>query len=118
MRQIKFRVWNIALKRWVKPSLTMRIDGNMDGMNDYVLLQYTGLKDKTGVDVYEGDLVKFFGIENPCTIEFQDGGFGYNCHQKYSEFTSISGHNYLFDFLETVEVIGNIYENPELLEKK
>ena len=77
--------------------------------DDYVLMQYTGLKDKNAKEVYEGDIVKFRAI-NPCSgkasyeeiilVTWED----YNC-----------GFNVFSDKFIDWEIIGNIYENPELL---
>jgi uncharacterized phage protein (TIGR01671 family) len=78
------------------------------------LMQYTGLKDKNGEEIFEGDVVKFWA--NP-----KDYG-GYKGHnyiaavewdQAFLQFIFSDGHG-LKDF-EFLEVIGNIYENPELL---
>lgn len=76
--------------------------------NDLILMQYTGLKDKDGKEIYEEDIVKgifYQGKPEISTVKWLEKGaafifFGYpmNVHG-----------------LHDVEVIGNIYENPELL---
>lgn len=80
------------------------------------LMQYTGLKDKNGKEIYEGDIlsIKIYSgdkviVEGKTVVEFKDGCFGV-----------IWGHDKAFlslnSFFKTkFEVIGNIYENPELL---
>jgi len=71
--------------------------------------QYTGLKDKNGTEIYEGDIVKQFnGLTAECKWDSQFAGFVYD---KEGMVDVESSHN-------CVEVIGNIYENPELLEDK
>lgn len=83
--------------------------------DNYVLMQSTGLKDKNGVEIFEGDIVICLGPdleETFSTVAFAEGAFCVN-------------HKHLgveFEFLcfvdSAMEVIGNIYENPELLEGK
>lgn len=77
--------------------------------------QCTGLKDKNGKLIYEGDIVKGlfnFGLEIMSVCTFKDGAFGLTAKQcgayHFSAFTSICNVKY--------EVIGNIRDNPELLE--
>lgn len=74
-----------------------------------VLMQFTGLRDKSGKEIYEGDVVKF-GWQNGYkteAVEWRDGGFWIG--PKKSGWT-------IFD--KKCEVVGNIYENPELLAKE
>ena len=83
-----------------------------------IVRQYTGLKDKNGKEIYEGDLLLNKNCNNyyvrPVTVMFEDGSFCFND----------SGCPTCDEFLGNLllntdfEVIGNIYENPELLEGK
>ncbi|WP_052123236.1 YopX family protein [Heyndrickxia coagulans] len=141
MRKIKFRVFDKAVKKMhivgedIHDSLTC-FDGivkyynlqNGEGSGDdgdYVLMKYTGLHDNNGIEIYEGDII-VFGIGgfmltkyevkmvNGCFVVecipdcVDDHVFG-NCHLLY---------DIGFETRDIVEVIGNIYENPELLEEK
>ena len=83
--------------------------------NEIELMQYTGLKDKNGKEIYEGDIVKI-NVDRAC-VKWND---------KYGYFQLVPIGDYYFDSdvigqaLEYVEaeVIGNIYDNPELLEER
>lgn len=79
----------------------------MDGPLE--LMEYTGLKDKNGVRIYEGDIVSYMHYE------YNTGGMGNEIRKKEVKWIDkVAGFN-LSD--EEHEVIGNIYENPELIKK-
>jgi uncharacterized phage protein (TIGR01671 family) len=113
MREIKFRAWDKETKKiYIVNSLTLDFhycdlwDGNLNSegiarnWDEVELMQYTGLKDKNGKEIYEGDIVKYKDklTLDEHIIEFENGRFGYPMA------------DYKF-----YEVIGNIYESPELL---
>ena len=69
---------------------------------DFLLMQYTGLLDKNGKEIYEGDILEFYDGDRKDEVVFEQGFFRYK-----DDCTPI--------FQVECEVIGNIYENPELL---
>jgi len=113
MREIKFRAWDgekvfdpiIRFDPFVKLAphtlLTDREGGKW--INDYELMQYTGLKDKNGVEIYEGDILE--GRAGNYVVKFVGC-----CFKKQRGEMPISLDN------DSSEVIGNIHENKGLLE--
>ncbi len=117
MREIKFRAWcpqdRDDLGYMYLPSGSIDVEcGVLVKRKHYVreiMLQFTGLHDKNGKEIYEGDVVKIQAFsDTPHEIVFDRGAFciigntGMDADIKYAED-------------ERSEIIGNIYENPELL---
>ena len=76
---------------------------------DIELMQYTGIKNKNGLEIYEGDIIICkYGPEIMMEVKWIDEGF--RTLGKYN------GDNYVGYVKNSAEVVGNIYENPELLE--
>lgn len=76
------------------------------------LMQSTGLKDKNGVEIFEGDIVRWYDVVTwDYSVTFKDGVF---C---ISDDPSSNFYHLKEDINGKFEVIGNIYENPELLEQ-
>lgn len=76
------------------------------GIDNLIVLQWTGLFDKKGVEIFEGDLVKM--IDEVCKIIYN------NCTASF-DFMYAGGDCESLEDIEDIEVIGNIFENPELL---
>ena len=125
MREIKFRAWDKENEKMMKVSslhlenkeISVKENGTFHLFRMQDLMQYTGLKDKNGKEIYEGDIVKIIKLE----------GYGEYCDQvEYtgriecyiSEFR-IQPLNLRLSDESTVEIeiIGNIYENKNLLEE-
>ena len=122
-REIKFRIWDkknktfiyewdASHKRLAISLVGLVYHGGYDDVlpeNDYVIQQYTGLKDSKGVEIYEGDILKYQS-SNPkfttCIVrwtqESEDNHPGFVISNSYSQYGE-------------PEIIGNIFENKELL---
>ena len=142
-REIKFRAWDKTYNCWYKPThrayegklweLMVGLSGDLSAYcmrlgktelvhesifpDRYELMQFTGLKDKNGGEIYEGDIVRFEAWEqfhdimriNISVVEYKEYGFTPFIWQ-----TVVEDGWYNYE-IENPEVIGNIYENPELL---
>ena len=105
-----FQVGQITLKKGIwdyQPDNRKHIGVCIPYQPSFILMQYTGLHDKNGKEIYEGDIVKVRSYPSGyinTEVYFKDGKFAFD------------GSNYSFkDLNDKVEVIGNIYENKELL---
>ena len=121
MREIKFRVWHADNNEMLGPfDLTQNPIYWADKMRDGVLMQYTGLQDADVREIYEGDVTAveiINGVKLNVPISFEGGSFNISEIPRGYGFRSTSYP--LGELLESgykIEVIGNIYENKELLE--
>lgn len=140
MRQIKYRAWCPEISEMLCPvsdkaewtiddqtgfiAPLIELEKGIWGMVDkYELMQYTGLKDKNDVEVFEGDILEIEHSDwTTCEIEHAEVKW---CGSEYPAFdipeSSCSGESNGLSLVSedsdyTITVIGNIYENPELLE--
>jgi len=119
MRKIKFRFWNIKEKQMLQGSECF--SSNQFDLNYWLPMQFTGLKDKNGREIYEGDIILSEGISLDVYFEI---GFGDDYDKEVFGFIlkSIRSKmklNYpLCRDVEKYEVIGNIYENQEFAKNK
>lgn len=139
-REIKFKFWDVTNKRFTNTldyvdefaithegellhSDTRAVLNEKNGRvqhkflyvyskRNVVPLQYTGLKDKNGVEIYEGDVVNLAG-SLPMAVGFRQGGYTLET-VAMPDFTWLTDSR--FSPLK-LEVVGNIYENPELIQK-
>ena len=141
MREIKFRAWHRKFKEWHYYTLLTLVSTEskeqianskyfyvkfLDYENKFLdyenWCEYTGLKDKNGKEIYEGDIVQDRDNEIYRVLwggQFNYAGFGIERKRKKHEYGS---RPMTWDVLnktweKDIQIIGNIYENPELLEE-
>ena len=133
MREIKFRLWNTAKKMWCPDDQDIIYNEDDVSFNLYgdrpeaIIMQYTGLKDRNGKEIYEGDILRFTEVD-------EDSAWG----AEKTYITQVKWIDELADWrvifpsgrrteLHCIlqipcfydqEIIGNVHENPELLETK
>jgi uncharacterized phage protein (TIGR01671 family) len=121
MKEIKFRAWHEKLNRMiynlsVKDSISEWVDENGKGWCfEEDIMQYTGLKDRNGKEIYEGDIIEY--RNKVLIIGFCKASASFGLYEK--DIDDIKNY-YWFDndiSESEIEIIGNIYENQELLEQ-
>ncbi len=127
MREIVFRAWDKVSKKYrefdgIHDTMTINEDGKVEyynlqngsGGDEYILEQFTGFTDKNGKRIFEGDIVHIDNYDEgwDSTVEFKGGAFAVDVEGREYDYTAIGWTEY-----EAV-VIGNIHDNPELLEAK
>ncbi|CAD7288279.1 YopX family protein [Campylobacter suis] len=128
MREIKFRVWDKELRvlrdaryidlengevsYWLNQAKNTNI---IKPLKNVEIMQCSGLEDKNGTLIYEGDIIEGRFIKDNTTaigrVDYFHKDTKFICHLIDGDYTPVSS-------LEEIEVLGNIYENPKLLKKK
>lgn len=125
MRELKFRAWireKMQMLKWFPQffsdtsPVTSYGDELPDDESDIILMQYIGQTDESGVEIYEGDILtatvdrcKYCATQT-FVVEFLDGAF-----QLINPEDSSEGYFWIDVTDNSAKVVGNIYENPELL---
>lgn len=141
MREIKFRFWNIEydnrgeeVGRMIFISLRNKRGHLQDAYIQGRLMQYTGLKDKNGIEIYEGDIIEYIlnqegwdlcnhtyladGSKREGVVGYSSGTLGVvSTRREYIEYKlGMLLPFQLFTRKQCVKVVGSIYENKELLD--
>lgn len=132
MREIKFRAWSKSRNKFFDPDF-IDCDGQCWDTNhvhetlptdDYILMQFTGLYDKNGKEIYEGDVLKWrcSTSESKSNVMLRTVSIDWGCwptSHGYAITIYINGEKYAsgksYWNNEDREIIGNIYENTELI---
>ncbi len=119
-REIKFRAWVPKRKRMIFFWLFGTDEGyhiqEQEQLEECEIMQFTGLKDKNGKEIYEGDVLT---NSNDHNFEVRFDYRGYRLYGKHGGYGSLLSFITISDEFDSgVEIIGNIHKNPELLNPK
>ena len=114
MREIKFRAWDKKQKCWILDQQIKKNFNQYYNQPNSILMQYTGLKDKRRKEIYEGDVLYYKLLEQNYLVQWDIHNAKFSAIGKRNTFDSNAYRASAFD---QMEIVGNIYENPELLEK-
>jgi len=125
MRNIKFRIWCANKKEWEKNNCVISLSGSLFDMDNRIIMRRethilefsTGLHDKNGKEIFEGDIVEIIHPcwYSKCKTEFKNGGFIFTELNNPVENSAVTTYSFMRNKWK-IEVIGNIHDNPELLE--
>lgn len=125
MRELKFRAWGKKDNKMMHgcQGLVLSMDGFFGywvhdefTVLDYPIMLYTGLKDKSGKEIYEGDILySYYGTGQ---VVYEYGSYLLNFGSLKSIHKSFRNYVEFTEIQDNSSLLGNIYENPELLKEK